>query len=219
MQEAQASQTKYTGNKDVVLEVADKVWPTMRHFGTTRPSKILNYKWTGPYTVSKVINKYDYKLDHQNMIQRHNVFHLSSLDRYTTPTACPPLSEPQLTVVDDCDEWEVDRILDSKQCNWKLNRPVQCAGNSYVRNNSKPAENLVNEQELVDNIDQEHPRKPRQWLAWRSGIERWGGFIVLTFFWISAQYKCRRHFFLPPPETSKVDVEFPCALNAPWGCS
>jgi len=29
--------------------------------------------------------------------------------------------------------------------------------------------------------------------------------------WISAQYKWHRHGFLPPPEISQVEVEFPCA--------
>ena len=32
---------------------------------------------------------------------------------------------------------------------------------------------------------------------------------------ISAQYKWRRHGFLPPPETSQVELEFPLAPNPP----
>ena len=35
--------------------------------------------------------------------------------------------------------------------------------------------------------------------------------------WISARYKWRRHRFLPPPETSQVDVEFPRAPDPPNG--
>jgi hypothetical protein len=33
--------------------------------------------------------------------------------------------------------------------------------------------------------------------------------------WISAQYKWRRHRFLPPPEISQVEVEFPRAPDLP----
>jgi len=56
------------------------------------------------------------------------------------------------------------------------------------------------------------------------GLEEWdwtfyGGFTLFTFLWISAQYKWRRHGFLPPPETSQVEVEFPRAPNPPTGCS
>jgi hypothetical protein len=39
--------------------------------------------------------------------------------------------------------------------------------------------------------------------------------LLLTFFllWISAQYKWRRHGFLPLPEISQVRVEFPRVPN------
>jgi hypothetical protein len=36
--------------------------------------------------------------------------------------------------------------------------------------------------------------------------------------WISAQYKWRWHGFLPPPEISQVEVEFPRAPDPPKGC-
>jgi transposase InsO family protein len=114
LQEAEANQTKYAGGKEVVFEVGDKVWLSTRHFRTTRLSKKLDYKRTGPYTVSKVINKNAYKLHLPYTIRKHNVLHVSLLDHYTPPTAGQPPSEPQPTVVDDSDEWEVDRILDSK---------------------------------------------------------------------------------------------------------
>jgi len=162
LQEAQANQTKYAGGKEVVFEVGDKVWLSTRHFRTTRPSKKLDYKRTGPYTVSKVINKNAYKLDLPYTIRKHNVFHVSLLDRYTPPTAGQPPSEPQPTVVDDSDEWEVDRILDSKRRYRKLHYLVQWAGYSYVRTSWEPAENLGNAQELVDEFHREHPRKPRR---------------------------------------------------------
>jgi hypothetical protein len=87
LQEAQAHQIKYAGGREVVFEVGDKVWLSTRHFRTTRPSKELDYKRTGPYTLSKVINKNAYQLDLPYTIRKHNVFHVSLLDRYTPPTA------------------------------------------------------------------------------------------------------------------------------------
>jgi len=63
LEEAQAIQMKYTGGKQVVFEIGDFVWHSTRHFRTTRPSKKLDSKHTGPYTVGKVINKNAYKLD------------------------------------------------------------------------------------------------------------------------------------------------------------
>jgi hypothetical protein len=39
-----------------------------------------------------------------------------------------------------------------------------------------------------------------------------------SLLWISAQYKWRLHGFLPPPEISQVEVEFPRAPDLPKGC-
>jgi hypothetical protein len=162
LQEAQACQTKYAGGKEVVFTVENKVWLSTRHFRTTRPSKMLDYKWTGPYTVSKVINKNAYKLDLPYTIRKHNVFHVSLLDCYTPPTAGQPPAEPQPTIVDDSDKWEVDRILDSNRRYRKLHYLVQWAGYGYIRTSWEHAQNLGNAQELVDEFHREHPRKPRR---------------------------------------------------------
>jgi hypothetical protein len=115
LQEAQANQMKYAGGKEVVFEVGDKVWLSTRHFRTTRPSNQWDDKRTGPYNVSKVINKNAYKLNLPYMIRKHNIFHVSLLDRYTPPTVGQPPSDPQPKVVDDSDKWDVDRILNSKR--------------------------------------------------------------------------------------------------------
>jgi hypothetical protein len=162
LHEAQANQTKYTGGKEAVFEVRDQVWLSTRHFRTRRPSKKLHYKLTGPYTVSKVINTNAYKQDLPYTIRKYNVFHVSLLDHYTPPIAGQRASQPQPTVVDDSDEWDVGEILDAKQRYQKLHYLVQWADYSYVRTSWEPAENHRNAQELFDEFHREHPRKPRQ---------------------------------------------------------
>jgi len=120
LQGAQANQTKYAGGKEVVYEIGDQVRLSKRHFWTTRPSQKLDYKRTGPYTAGKVINKNAYKLDLPYTIRKHNIVHVSLFDRYTPPNSGQPPSEPQPTVVDDSDQWQVDRILNSKRRYRKL---------------------------------------------------------------------------------------------------
>jgi len=58
---------------------------------------------------------------------------------------------------------------------------------------------------------------------WRT-VSLWMFLLSLLFsslyfllLWISAQYKWRRHGFLPPPEISRVVVEFPRAPDPPNG--
>jgi hypothetical protein len=75
--EAQVRQSKYTGSKDVTCEARSKVLLSTRHFQITRLSQKLDYKRTGPYTVSKMINQNAYKLDSLKTIRNHKVFHMS----------------------------------------------------------------------------------------------------------------------------------------------
>jgi hypothetical protein len=115
---------------------------------------------TGPHTVSKVSNENAYKFDQLYTIRKHKVFHISLLDRYTSPTAGQGPSKPRPMMIKESDEWEPDRILHGEQRYRKLHYIVQCASNSYVWTSWEPAENHVNAQELVDEFHREHLRKP-----------------------------------------------------------
>ena len=157
--EPQVGQSKYAGGKDGTLEVGYKVWLSTRHFRTTRPSKKLDYKRTGPYTVSKIINKNVYQLDLLKTMRNHNVFHVLQLDHYTPPVVGQPSSEPHPVIVDDSEEWEVERILDSKQRYWKLHYLIQWAGNIHRRTSWELLENLKNARETNRQVP---PRPPEQ---------------------------------------------------------
>jgi hypothetical protein len=61
--QAQERQTKYTSGKEVTFVVGDTVWLPTWKLKTSSPSKKLDYKSTGPYRVSQIINKNAYKLD------------------------------------------------------------------------------------------------------------------------------------------------------------
>jgi len=220
--EAQKLQSKYAGGKEITFKVGDKVWLSTKHLRTTRPSKKLDYKRTGPYTVSRIINKNAYKLHLPNTMRNHNVFHVSLLDRYAPPVAGQPPSEPQLTIVDDAgeQEWEVERILDAKLCYRKLHYLVQWAGYSHVRTSSERAENLENALEVVDDCHLTHPEKPRRkWVEfWDSGVEEKHQlddlfcFSLLHFFsYWSGPVQMALARVLPPSDHSQVEVEFPRA--------
>jgi hypothetical protein len=128
----QQRQTQYAGGKQITFEVGDQVWLSTKHFRTTRPSKKLDYMRTGPYTVSKIINQNTYKLDLPNTMRNHNLFHVSLLYLYAPPVEGQPPTEMQPTIVDNPNEWEVDRVLDSKLRYWKLHYLVQWAGYTHI---------------------------------------------------------------------------------------
>ena len=75
-------------------------------------------------------------------------------------------------------------------------------------------------------IGTKNPRNSRTFRKWRYGGRCHFGCSFFLFssvlftsllLWISAQYKWRRLGFLPPPETSQVEVEFPLAPDPPNG--
>ncbi len=110
------------------FNVGDKVWLSTKHIKTTRTSKKLDYKRIGPYQVSKVINRNAYKLDLPATLRIHNVFHVSLLDTYTEPVPGQLLAEPMPVISSDepdSNEWEVDRILDSRARGRGRSRKVQ----------------------------------------------------------------------------------------------
>jgi RNase H-like domain found in reverse transcriptase/Reverse transcriptase (RNA-dependent DNA polymerase)/Integrase zinc binding domain/Chromo (CHRromatin Organisation MOdifier) domain/Integrase core domain len=163
VREAQEYQTKHAGGKPMTFRVGEKVWLSTRNIKTSRMSKKLDYKRIGPYPIAKVINKNAYRLDLPKTLRIHNVFHVSLLDRYTPPVVGQTPSEPLPTVVGDDgeEEWEVERILDSKRRYRKLHYLVQWAGYDYVRTSWEPAENLENATELVEEFHRENPGKPK----------------------------------------------------------
>jgi hypothetical protein len=160
--EAQDQQTKYAGGKEMTFAVGDKVWLSTRNLKTSRPSKKLDYKRTGPYTVSKIINKNSYKLDLPSTRRNHNVFHVSLLDRYSPPVGGLPCSELHPMIVEETEEWEIDCRLDSRQRNRKLDYLVQWAGYNHIRTSWEPAEHLETGQDRVNVFHRERPDRPRE---------------------------------------------------------
>ena len=97
------------------FDVGDREWLATHHIRTLPPSKKLDYKCTGPFKVSQVINDNAYKLDLPPTMRIYNIFHVSLLDRYTPPIEGQHVAETQQMIVDDDkEEYKVDRILDSK---------------------------------------------------------------------------------------------------------
>jgi hypothetical protein len=83
-------------------------------------------------------------------MQIHDAFHVSLLDRYIKAVDGQTPGEPLPTIVEGTEEYEIDRVLDSRYRYRKLQYLVQWAGYDYIRTFWEPAENLNHSQELVD---------------------------------------------------------------------
>ena len=92
----------------------------------------------------------------------HPVFHISLLEPASPPfpgTAQPP---PEPVEVQDHLEWEVNKILDSRQRGKKIQYLVEWTGyqDDTDKTSWEPASNLTNCVELVKEFHDANPSKP-----------------------------------------------------------
>jgi hypothetical protein len=160
--EAHALQSKYAGEQDATFEVGNTVRFSTRYFQTTTPSKKLDYKCTGPYTLSKVINNNTYKLHLSKQMRNHNVFHVSQLDQYTPPDVGQPPSKPHRVIIDDSEEGKVEQLRDSKQRYRMLHYLAQWAGYCNIHTSWEQFENLENPCELIHKFHHDQPNNTRR---------------------------------------------------------
>ena len=108
-----------------MFKIGEKVWLSTRHIKTQRESKKLDYKRIGPFPVVERINANAYRLQLPPEMQIHDAFHVSLLDRYVEPVTGQTPAEPLPVIVEGSEEYNVDRVLDSRYRYRKLQYLVQ----------------------------------------------------------------------------------------------
>src|SRR3954453_1588809 len=122
---AKANQEKYANQhrRDVSFSIGDKVLLSSSHIHLAsqaqRPTRKLQARFIGPYTIIAKVSPIAYKLELPPSLSIHPVFHVSLLHAYTAPSTIAncvstgPLPPPAVTI-DDHEEYEVEHILDSR---------------------------------------------------------------------------------------------------------
>jgi len=123
----------YASVNEIMFNIGDNVWLLTKHLRTTRASNVLDYKCTGLYTVSKVINIMSCILDLAKTMQNQQVFNLAQRNRDTPPVSGQAWSESHPMLGHDTEEWDIHCNLDSQRRYWKLDYLVQDAGYRHFR--------------------------------------------------------------------------------------
>lgn len=142
-------------------KVGDLVWLDARNLRTLRPSRKLDWKHQGRFTIKRVISPYAYELDLPSTMRCHPVFHVSLLDPVSTdahPGHIPPEAPP--VEVDGDAEWEVEEVLDSRVCGrgGRLQYLVKWVG--YDAPSWEPADYLLHAQDSLREFHCRYPQKP-----------------------------------------------------------
>jgi len=89
----------------------------------------------------------------------HLVFHASKLTQYSKSTICgQKATPPPLTLIQGQKEWEVEKILDSRQKHRKNKYLVKWKGYTQGDDTWEPEDNLQNEGEKLQEYLQSIPK-------------------------------------------------------------
>ncbi|KAI5888428.1 uncharacterized protein SCHCODRAFT_02513229, partial [Schizophyllum commune H4-8] len=147
----------------------------LRNIKTKRPTKKLDYKRLGPFTVEKKVGSHAYRLKLPKTMSRiHPVFHVSLLHEIPADTFArrPPEKAPPVEIDEEgYEQYEVREILDCKVVGKKGTKRkvkyfVDWEGFGPEARTWEPAEGLANAKKKVDAFHATHPDKPRTVEEW-----------------------------------------------------
>ena len=98
------------------FQIGDKVLPRHDNISTIAPTKKLESKYLGPFSIISKLSDLIYRLKLPKALCIHNVFHVFLLKKYRPDTILghkhkPP---PSIITLEGDIEWEVSKILDSR---------------------------------------------------------------------------------------------------------
>jgi len=162
------AQDRYKGAADKLRKespsfiIGDKVWLIRRNIKTTRPCDKLDYRRLGPFPIQQQVNPVAFRLDLPASMKVHPVFHVSLLEPYKESNIPGRKQPPPPSIeVDTHEEYEVEKVLDSRRRRGKLEYLIHWRGYNINERTWEPAINVVGAPQKVQEFHQRYPDKPR----------------------------------------------------------
>ncbi|QRV85329.1 Retrotransposable element Tf2 protein [Ceratobasidium sp. AG-Ba] len=144
------------------IKVGDKVWLDARNIKTERPVAKLSAKRIGPYKVLKREGTHAFRLELPHTLRVHPVFHTSLISLKTEdPFGCDPPQPPAEVTPDGEEEYEVEKILDSRKRQNQIQYLVHWKGYGPKSNTWEPIEHLNTAMGAVRKFHRDNPRALR----------------------------------------------------------
>ena len=140
------------------LKEGDKAYLVRRNIKTKRPSDKLDYKKLGPFPITQVISKTNYRLSLPITMKIHPVFHISLLE----PAHPNADNQDRVEVIpENEEEYEVEQILDTrKSTNGKIEYLIHWKGYGHNEDTWEPLKHLTHCQQLIQQFHLRHPDRP-----------------------------------------------------------
>lgn len=146
-----------------VYPTASKVWLNTRNLHTKRPSKKLDSKRAGPFTILQQVSPYAYKLDLPASVNVHPVFHVNLLEPVALDAHPGHYQPPPPPVkVDGHEENQVGAIVDSVRVGRGVKYLVKWVG--WPNSTLEPWEFVCHLDYDLTQFELRYPDKPRHGL-------------------------------------------------------
>jgi len=159
---------KYYDQKRIegpTFEEGDMVLLSTKNITTKRQNKKLDYKYIGPYKVTKKISENNYELDLPPKVKIHPVFHVSLLES-AEGTIVVKTGRDDVEV-DGPEEYKVEKIIDKRRIDGKTHYLVKWQDYDNSENTWEPPEHLVHAQkklkEFLAEQSRVHPQGTIHW--------------------------------------------------------
>ncbi|CCO34668.1 hypothetical protein BN14_08773 [Rhizoctonia solani AG-1 IB] len=127
------------------IKIGSKVYLDGSNIQTSQPSKKLDHKQFGPYKVIEQIGKNSYKLELPKSMRVHPVFHVSLLfPKPTDDFERKPIPLPPIVTPEGEEEYEVEKILDSRLKHQKLEYYIKWKGYGPEESSWEPKSLVAN---------------------------------------------------------------------------
>jgi hypothetical protein len=145
------------------FSVGQKVLLDNTDLSLNQPTRKLSERRSGPFEIVEKIGTHAYKLRlPQQWKGVHPVFHVSKIYPYREDPERPNFPAPPPDIVEGESEWEVERVLDARVRNRKLQFFVKWMGWPESENSWEPEQNLEHAKDLIGDFYHLHPTAPRK---------------------------------------------------------
>jgi Chromo (CHRromatin Organisation MOdifier) domain len=144
-------------HKPMIFKIGDQVMLRTKNIRTLRPSRKLDRRQEGPFTIIDAWGKQAYKLSLPPQFKGiHPVFHVSLLEPFHARDGQP--APPGPIPIDGEDEWEIDSILAKRVRYGKAQYLVRWKGYSPADDSWEPEE-TVQDTEVLDRFEAQQEAK------------------------------------------------------------